>query len=962
MKKKLTSKMLSKLDLNSFRFKRKSQFNFQKKNWLKDLCIEKNDLYFSVNHPFSWSMNMDKRNIKMYSLTNGSSDASNDEVSPENSNIPETSFSKEKLVSNASPVIENFDSSKLGEGESESENDPLVEVNEGISKFQETLSEPSTVFQQENSIRAIQLKLISPKRQLKQLQRILPNGSIVGQITNSQTLNYKTLKPEKDGLFCERIFGPTQDYLCACGKKQKSKNQQNYCPDCEVEYTIARVRRYRLGFIRLGVPMAHIWYLKGRPSYIGLLLDMKKKHAESLAYGSTCIFQNYSPEFGLRIQKLRTEFNDNFYDLRQSAKTRPGPFTLYSQGVRESLRAVLPFVDHRGDDFWVTSKGRFDWFPTDWLKRNFLRKKPFFQVPLITDQFNLIYRGYPEYLYSMENYLFPLKRTYGSRPINKYKKAIPNSMICYESSQNIELMLTGGLAFQHLFSKIDCYRITKSLTYDLLKTRLAIIRLNTIEYKRAKRKKELTRKEKKERRMLVRRLIKHVRRIKLFRTFWRTGARPEWMFISVLPVLPPDLRPIIKMSNDQLAVSDLNRLYQAVFHRNRNMKFALASIYLRLGLDINKLASADLDETFLDTHYNYNYQAFRFSTSMICFQQNLLQQAVDALFENGKGGSMPVSGSNNRPFKSLSDILKGKKGRFRQNLLGKRVDYSGRSVIVVGPKLKLYQCGLPKELALELFQSLLIRKMMNLKLVKTIVSAKQLIRIEHPIIWSLLSEVMTDFPVLLNRAPTLHRLGVQAFLPKLVRGKAILLHPLVCPAFNADFDGDQMGVHLPLSVEAKSEAWSLMLSTQNMLSPATGDPLLVPSQDMVLGCYYLTTINPNQPEKQNKYFSNLADVYKAYVTKQLHPHEFIWLRWKKPYYTNQSNRKLFEIRLRLSNKEKIFITSTDHKTYFLQHNEGDFRAEAGLKDQFLRTTVGRVLINQTFQDYFAKSTVKYLTP
>ncbi len=815
------------------------------------------------------------------------------------------------------------------------------------------------VFQQTNAIASIQLKLSSPNDQLNQLIRILPNGSITGQVMNSQTLNYKTFKPEKGGLFCERIFGPIQDYTCACGIEKKILNSStmNFCQECEVEYTSSRVRRYRLGFIRLGVPIAHIWYLKGRPSYIALLLDMKKKHAESIAYGATCIFHNYRPEFGLRIQKSRLDFNQRFLELRKASKNRPR--NLFKLRLSDKLSQMLQFVDYRSDDFWVHSKSIYD-LPYEWTKMAFLRKKPFYQIPLIRDRHNINYRGEPDNLYSIEDYLFSLKRDYGCDPIPKHKKAVLNSMICYDSAREIEMVLTGGLAFLHLFSKIDCHRFEVALNYDLASTRESIIYFNELRYHRKRNKTKLTKQEIKEWKMVCSELSKLAKRVKLFRTFWRTGLRPEWMFISILPVLPPDLRPIIEMPNtDQLAVSDLNRLYQAVFHRNRNMKLAIKNIYINLGMQVEDITDA--------SDFSYQYQAFRFSTSIVCFQQNLLQQAVDALLENGKGGSDPVCGSNNRPLKSLSDILKGKQGRFRQNLLGKRVDYSGRSVIVVGPKLKLYQCGLPKQLALELFQSLVIRQLKTFNLVKNIIEAKHLIQMEHPIIWSLLNDIMAEFPILLNRAPTLHRLGIQAFLPKLVRGKAILLHPLVCPAFNADFDGDQMGVHLPLSIEAKSEAWSLMLSTQNILSPATGDPILTPSQDMVLGCYYLTTINSKIQPTPNLYFANLNDVYKAYLVKQIFPHDFIWLPWKKPFYSTQLNGDILEIRLRYNRKksylsEKLIVNSTNYKTYFLQHlkNQDRLNGEAFLKDQFLRTTVGRVILNYEFQNTMNSSNVKFV--
>lgn len=811
---------------------------------------------------------------------------------------------------------------------------------------------PAQTFRQENTISQIQLGLLSPEQRIKQLVRTLPNGSIVGLVTNSQTLNYKTLKPEKGGLFCERTFGPTQSYVCACGKRQKGQSIK-YCPDCEVEYTSSRVRRYRLGFIRLGVPIAHIWYLKGRPSYISLLLDIKKKHAESIIYGTTCIFNNYNLQFGKRIQKLRVQHNENFSKLRRDAyhqSTLLEPVS--SEGL--GLSHMQTIVYHKGDDFWVNPTSPYHCANYGfWSKKDFLRKKPFYQIPMIRDHFNFPYRGCPNNLYDLEDYLFTFQRTYGSTPIPKYKKAIQNSMICHPFSRDIELLLSGGIAFIHLFSKIDCHRIKLALFRELTYLRELIKRLN-----HRKRVKGLTKKQKKKLKTHLKQVSKSARRLKLFRTFWRTGARPEWMFISILPILPPDLRPIIKMSNDQLAISDLNRLYQYVFHRNRNLKLTIANIYDHLGVNL-----VELDDPI---DLNYNYQSFRFSTSVVSFQQKLLQEAVDALLENGKGGTQPICGTNNRPLKSLSDILKGKKGRFRQNLLGKRVDYSGRSVIVVGPTLKLHQCGLPKDIAVELFQSLLIRKLLLLKLAKTIVGAKQLIQQEHPIIWSLLNELMTHYPIFLNRAPTLHRLGVQAFLPKLVRGKAILLHPLVCPAFNADFDGDQMGVHIPLSVEAKSEAWSLMLSTQNILSPATGEPILTPSQDMVLGCYYLTTVNVRREQKINHYFSNLEDVYKAYVTKQLHPHDFIWLKCPGEFYSTQKASMLVEIRFRRFKnifQETARIALNTAQTFNLQlasqPKNSTVYFNANLKDQYIRTTVGRVILNLEFREQIHNTRTKY---
>jgi DNA-directed RNA polymerase subunit beta' len=379
------------------------------------------------------------------------------------------------------------------------------------------------------------------------------------------------------------------------------------------------------------------------------------------------------------------------------------------------------------------------------------------------------------------------------------------------------------------------------------------------------------------------------------------------MILSRLPVLPPDLRPIIQMEGDQVAVSDLNKLYQKVLFRNNRVK---------------KNSSIKSDE--------------------MKYAQRLLQEAVDALIENGKGGTEPVCASNDRPLKSLSDMLKGKKGRFRQNLLGKRVDYSGRSVIVVGPKLKLHECGLPKEVAIELFQPFLIRTLMAQKIVRTIVGAKRLLNQKDPIIWKILEKVMQNHPVLLNRAPTLHRVGFQAFQPKLVEGRAILLHPLVCTAFNADFDGDQMAVHVPLCFEARAEAWALIWSRNNILSPATGQPMLLPSQDMVLGCYYLTTQNSKIRPEKNNHFTSLEEALKISTTcsAQDHIHSIIWVRWHSKFETTQERENPIEFQINRNGKYTEIFPS--------------YRRQLGiqlnLEIQYIRTTVGRVLLNKKIEE------------
>ena len=411
---------------------------------------------------------------------------------------------------------------------------------------------------------------------------------------------------------------------------------------------------------------------------------------------------------------------------------------------------------------------------------------------------------------------------------------------------------------------------------------------------------------------LILKRTRMLKRLKLIRLFRRTKTNPEWMILTILPVLPPDLRPIVQLENDQLAVSDLNKLYQKVIFRNNRMK------------------------------KHQKAQNLITQSDKLKYAQRLLQESVDSLIENGKGGSEPITASNERPLKSLSDLLKGKKGRFRQNLLGKRVDYSGRSVIVVGPHLQLHECGLPLEMAIELFQPFLIHALISNNVVRTILGAKHLIYKQDKKVLRCLIHVFRDHPVLLNRAPTLHRLGIQAFQPKLVKGKAIHLHPLVCPAFNADFDGDQMAVHVPLSYESRAEAWNLMWSRNNLLSPATGQPILLPSQDMVLGCYYLTTVPPEtkfiKKSGFNCFFANFAEVIHLYLKKELHSHENIWVR------VNQN--------IEMDNNEHIIeiqITETGQIINIYLDRFEIFADTGAFVGCYIRTTPGRVFFNHQLQ-------------
>lgn len=683
-------------------------------------------------------------------------------------------------------------------------------------------------------VESIRIGLASPEHIKQWAERTLPNGKVIGQITSSQTVNYKTLKPEKGGLFCERIFGPTKDFECACGKK-KTKPQQRFCPDCDVEFTSSTVRRHRLGFIKLVSPITHVWYLKGRPSYISILLDLPKKKVEAITYCTETVDSLYSTSWNEVTKNLSNTENNQYYYSISSVSC--------SWEVEEDWNYFLYYMN--------APKLKIDKYIKSYLKEK---------------QNQLYYSNQlgAEVIYTLlSNLDFPVL----DREIRIQLFFINEDLTDLETElKNLENQ--GYILF---------YKEHQQLRKFLYR------QLQLLVYRRAKK----------------------LRRLKLVRHFRRTKTKPEWMILSTLPVLPPDLRPIIQLDGDQVAVSDLNKLYQKVLFRNNRMK---------------RHSSNKSDEAK--------------------YAQRLLQESVDALIENGKGGSDPICASNDRPLKSLSDMLKGKKGRFRQNLLGKRVDYSGRSVIVVGPKLKIHECGLPKELAVELFQPFLIRRLMSNKIVRTIVGAKRLIQKKDPIIWKYLQQVLQNHPILLNRAPTLHRVGIQAFQPKLIEGRAILLHPLVCTAFNADFDGDQMAVHVPLCFEARSEAWMLMWSRNNILSIATGQPLILPSQDMVLGCYYLTTQNLKKQKAIKKIYSKPKEVLKEYNQDKLHIHLPVWVLWNNKVEANIEKEVPIEM--------QIFCFGS-YSTIYSQYKR-DFNYKNKKTSQFIRTTPGRILINSMIQE------------
>ncbi|MBA2749984.1 MAG: DNA-directed RNA polymerase subunit gamma [Tatlockia sp.] len=608
----------------------------------------------------------------------------------------------------------------------------------------------------------VKIGIASPERIRQWGERTLPNGQTVGEVTKPETINYRTLKPEMDGLFCERIFGPAKDWECHCGKYKRVRHRGIVCERCGVEVTEARVRRHRMGFIKLAAPVAHVWYLKGIPSYIAILLDMPLRDVEQIVYFNAYVVLSPGNADTLAYKQLLTE--------------------------------------------------------DQWLE--------------IEDQ-----------LYSEESEL-----------------------------SGVEVGI-GAEALARLLSDIKLEAEAESLREEIA---------NAKGQKRAK-------------------LIK---RLRVIDNFVATGSLPESMVMKVIPVIPPDLRPMVQLDGGRFATSDLNDLYRRVINRN------------------NRLA---------------RLQEILAPEIIVRNEKRMLQEAVDALIDNGRRGRTVV-GANNRPLKSLSDIIEGKQGRFRQNLLGKRVDYSGRSVIVVGPKLKIHQCGLPREMAIELFQPFVIHRLIRSNVVNNIKAAKKLISRGDPSVWGVLEEVIEGHPVLLNRAPTLHRLGIQAFEPILVEGRAIQLHPLVCPAFNADFDGDQMAVHIPLSLESQAEARLLMLASNNILSPATGRPIVTPSQDMVLGCYYLTAENPNSNDGGVRYFSSLDDAIMAYEQKQVHIHAKVWVRFDGLVDSDDDGVEKVE---KQSDGTRVITNNNIRRR---ENSNGE------LISQFVRTTPGRIIYNKTIQE------------
>nr|YP_009566995.1 RNA polymerase beta [Ipomoea cynanchifolia]YP_009567081.1 RNA polymerase beta [Ipomoea cordatotriloba]YP_009567167.1 RNA polymerase beta [Ipomoea ramosissima]YP_009567425.1 RNA polymerase beta [Ipomoea x leucantha]AGW96583.1 RNA polymerase beta [Ipomoea trifida]QBB73790.1 RNA polymerase beta [Ipomoea lacunosa]QBB74220.1 RNA polymerase beta [Ipomoea triloba]AGW98366.1 RNA polymerase beta [Ipomoea cordatotriloba]QBB73618.1 RNA polymerase beta [Ipomoea cynanchifolia] len=653
---------------------------------------------------------------------------------------------------------------------------------------------------------------VSPQQISAWATKILPNGEIVGEVKKPYTFLYKTNKPEKDGLFCERIFGPIKSGICACGNYRvigDEKEEPKFCEQCGVEFIDSRIRRYQMGYIKLACPVTHVWYLKRLPSYIANLLDKPLKELEGLVY---CDFSFARP----------------------------------------------------------------------------ITKKPTF----------LRLRGLFEYEIQSWKYSIPLFFTTQG----------------FDTFRNREIS-TGAGAIREQLADLDLRIIIENSLLEWKDLGEEEHTGNEWEDRKVGRRKDFL-----------------VRRMELAKHFLRTNIEPEWMVLCLLPVLPPELRPIIQIDGGKLMSSDINELYRRVIYRNNTL--------------------TDLLTTSRST-----------PGELVMCQEKLVQEAVDTLLDNGIRGQ-PMRDGHNKVYKSFSDLIEGKEGRFRETLLGKRVDYSGRSVIVVGPSLSLHRCGLPREIAIELFQTFVIRGLIRQHLASNIGVAKSKIREKEPIVWEILQEVMQGHPVLLNRAPTLHRLGIQAFQPVLVEGRAICLHPLVCKGFNADFDGDQMAVHVPLSLEAQVEARLLMFSHMNLLSPAIGDPISVPTQDMLIGLYVLTSENrrgiclnrytkwnrrnsqtkrsdnSNYKYKKEPVFCNSYDAIGAYRQKRINLDSPLWLRWR------------LDQRVITSRETPIEVHYESLGTYYEIY--GHYLIVRSLKKEiifiYIRTTVGHISLYREIEE------------
>jgi DNA-directed RNA polymerase subunit beta' len=665
-----------------------------------------------------------------------------------------------------------------------------------------------------------------------------------GEVKKPETINYRTFKPERDGLFCERIFGPTRDWECSCGRYKRVKNKGIRCERCGVEVTRARVRRERMGHIELAAPVCHLWYLKGQPpSPLGLLLDISPRQLEKVIY-----FTNY-----MVIDIDRAGIEQNLGDLQRMVDEAKRNFDAEIERVFLELDARLERELEQG-------------------RETYTEQQIAERVRMYESRKDSERRERARLLEEME------------KAIERLAKLQQYELLDESSWQAIEqLLITGARrlqrdlrplvrvgqgaeAIRELLKEVDLEKLDRELREEISKTQGT-------------------------------RRARAIKRLEIVEAFKNSKTRPEWMILDAVPVLPPELRPMVQLDGGRFATSDLNDLYRRIVNRNNRLR---------------------------------KIMEIRAPKSILNSEKRLLQEAVDALIDNTKR-SKPVTGSGGRPLKSLSDMLKGKEGRFRKNLLGKRVDYSGRSVIVVGPTLQLHQCGLPKEMALELFKPFVMQRLIRDQLANNVKNAKNAIDRQLPEVWKALESVIKEHPVLLNRAPTLHRLGIQAFEPILVEGKAIQLHPLVCHAYNADFDGDQMAVHVPLSFPAQAEARTLMLSTHNLFKPADGSPVVSPLQDIVLGAYYLTMNDPQRQQEVRYRFANPEEARLAFERGDARLHEPVEVRLVRPS-VQQSQQK---------------PTTADE----LAHDDSTETRDTQIpQPEFVQTTIGRLMFQEIMPD------------
>ena len=751
-------------------------------------------------------------------------------------------------------------------------------------------------------ITGVRIKLATPER-IHEISN--------GEVLKPETINYRTLRPETDGLFCEKIFGPTRSYECKCGKYKRSgpKFKGVICEHCGVEVTDNRVRRERMGHIDLAVPVVHIWYLRGIPSRLSLLLGTSAKDLEKVIYfaptrkpeKSYKVIASKRPDLAPRGSviseselKIHTHYDEDFQyeeafllegienvpvevgDLltasqlskykteygEDSLKAEPA-FVLSKDSESLGLEAGAVVPQSKADDDAVRAKiGSNEAFIVTGAV-----KAPYSKGEVLSrSELTLIEKRYPgRFRVTRHEKVVDdpchLVIEAGSSPFNQADVIYERQQIlCSAYDPEFEAGI-GADGVQTLINKLDLDLLADSLREQIADT--------TGQKKR-----------------------KLVKRLQVVEDFRKSDSKPQSMILNVLPVIPPDLRPLVQLDGGRFATSDLNDLYRRVINRNNRLK---------------KLQALNAPEIIIRN------------------EKRMLQECVDALIDNGRVGKA-VLGAGSRPLKSLTDLLRGKKGRFRQNLLGKRVDYSGRSVIVIGPQLKIYQCGLPKQMALELFKPFVIRRLVEGGLAPNVKNAKRKIEKGGAEVWEILENIIKDHPVMLNRAPTLHRLGIQAFEPVLMEGKAIRLHPMVCTAFNADFDGDQMAVHVPLSIEAQAEARLLMLSANNLLSPASGKPVVTPTQDIVLGVYYLTDMREGL-KGDGRHFRDMDDVMSAISHGVVHVNSRIWLKEDPDKFGRPKGRRKYT-----KDGEAVIVNS-------LEEVEG----EPGII--FFETSPGRVMFN-----------------